>query len=375
MRRRFVWSLRELSGAFGDLGTFLPHVVGAITLVGMAPAAVLAGFGAFYVASGLFYRLPMAVQPMKAVSAAVLIEGMTPGAVAASGAILGLLLLALALSGVLARLVRLIPGTVTAGLQLGLGVALAWLGIRLMAETWWLGLLTGAAILVLGRGRRLPVALIALAAGTGAGALAGLVPALPPLDLGLHLPAPVVPAWDEVLFGLEHAVLPQLPLTVTNAVIVAASLTRHFYPEHAARASERNLALSQGAANLLLAPFGAYPMCHGSGGIAAHHRFGARSGAAPVIIGVALLALGLVLGPGGYALLAAIPDAVLGALLAFSGLELAASAKLARWRGSRLGIVAGMGALCVAANPAVAFALGWPAAALVERLRPAQPIR
>ncbi|GEP03406.1 hypothetical protein [Methylobacterium oxalidis] len=28
-RRRFRWGLKEVSGALGDLGTFLPHIIGA----------------------------------------------------------------------------------------------------------------------------------------------------------------------------------------------------------------------------------------------------------------------------------------------------------------------------------------------------------
>ena len=79
-RARFGWSIGEVSGSLGDLGTFLPHIVGAITVVGMAPTGILTTFGIFYALSGAFYGVPMAVQPMKAASAAVLIEPMQPGA-------------------------------------------------------------------------------------------------------------------------------------------------------------------------------------------------------------------------------------------------------------------------------------------------------
>jgi hypothetical protein len=37
--------LGEVGGACGDLGTFIPHVVGAMTVAGLAPAGVLFGFG------------------------------------------------------------------------------------------------------------------------------------------------------------------------------------------------------------------------------------------------------------------------------------------------------------------------------------------
>ena len=81
-RPRFALTLGEVSGALGDLGTFLPHIIGAITVVGMSPAGIFITFGLFYALAGGFYGLPIAVQPMKAASAAVLIKPMTPGAVA-----------------------------------------------------------------------------------------------------------------------------------------------------------------------------------------------------------------------------------------------------------------------------------------------------
>src|SRR6266705_3166036 len=81
-RPRFAWNMGEVSGSLGDLGTFLPHIVGAITVVKMDPTGILTTFGLFYAFTGAFYGLPMAVQPMKAASAAVLIEPMNPGAIA-----------------------------------------------------------------------------------------------------------------------------------------------------------------------------------------------------------------------------------------------------------------------------------------------------
>ena len=61
--------LGEVGGACGDLGTFVPLVVGGMIVGGLAPAGVLVGFGAFLVAAGLAYGISIAVQPMKAVSA------------------------------------------------------------------------------------------------------------------------------------------------------------------------------------------------------------------------------------------------------------------------------------------------------------------
>src|SRR5690242_19980766 len=88
--------IREAGGGCGDLGTFIPHVIGAITVAGLAPLGVLFGFGAFLIATGLFYGLPIPVQPMKAVSAVILTDGLRPGEVAAAGMMLGIVLLVLA---------------------------------------------------------------------------------------------------------------------------------------------------------------------------------------------------------------------------------------------------------------------------------------
>lgn len=111
-------------------------------------------------------------------------------------------------------------------------------------------------------------------------------------------------------------------------MIVTAALAHDLFGERAGGATSRNLALSSGLANLMLAPFGALPMCHGAGGLAAHHRFGARTGLAPVLFGVLLLGLGLIFADQAGALLAVIPLAAVGALLLFSAADLAFSRRL-----------------------------------------------
>src|ERR1700757_5090208 len=87
--------LQECSGACGDLGTFIPHVIGAMTVAGLAPAGVLLGFAAFLIGTGLFYGLPLPVQPMKAASAVILTGGLRPGEVVAAVIMLGIVLLIL----------------------------------------------------------------------------------------------------------------------------------------------------------------------------------------------------------------------------------------------------------------------------------------
>jgi len=355
-RARFGWGVGEVSGSLGDLGTFLPHIVGAITVVGMAPAGILTTFDLFYALSGAFYGVPMAVQPMKAASAAVLIEPMEPGAIAGAGIVIGAFFLLIGATGVVSRLARVLPATLAAGLQLGLGLSLAGLGVRLMEKQLWLGIVVSAFMLVLMRYRRVPVALAAVIAGIVLGQLLGMAPRFPHLDFGLHLPQLTVPSWPQIVHGTKNAVLPQIPLTLTNAIIVTAAVSRQLFSNEVH--PERNLALTTGLGNLLAAPFGGYLMCHGAGGIVGHVRFGARTATAPVLIGFVFVALGIGFGESGYALLQTIPDAVLGGLLLFSGLELALSSKPQEYRDGDLLLVLLMAAVGVALNPAAAFAVG-----------------
>ena len=341
----------EIGGAFGDLGTFLPHALGAITVAGLAPVGVLVSFGLVYVASGLYYRLPIPVQPMKAVSAVLITSGLSAGEIAAAGLCLGLILLVLAVSGAIGRFARVVPPSVVTGLQLGLGITLALMSLELMAELPWLGIVTVSLLLLLLRVPRCPATLVALGAAIVLAHAFGVAPPWPELAWAPAWPPLVLPGLGDFQHAIGSAVLPQLPLTLTNAVIVTAALAHDFYGARAARATPRNLALSSGLANLALAPFGALPMCHGAGGLAAQHRFGARTGAAPIILGVLLLGLGLVLADRAGALLAVIPLAGVGALLLFSAADLAFSRRLFDARPSCWPVIGITAALTAWADP------------------------
>ena len=93
-------------------------------------------------------------------------------------------------------------------------------------------------------------------------------------------------------------VLPQLSLTLTNAIVLTALIAGDYFGERAAHVTPARLSITSGLANLLLTPFRRRcRWCHGAGGLAAHYRFGARSGTAPLVLGLALLAFALL--PGG----------------------------------------------------------------------------
>lgn len=348
----------EVSGAFGDLGMFLPHVLGAIAVAGLAPVGVLFGYGLFLVASGLFYAIPMAVQPMKAVSAIMLTGQLDAPTIAATGLVIGLIFLVLGVTGWIERLARLIPQSVTAGLQLGLGLSLVILGLEFVMAAPWLGGIVLSILLGLLVLRALPAMPLVLLGAVAAGMALGTTEIPNSLPAGLSLPALVVPDWGDLLTAVELAVLPQLPMTLTNAVIVAAVLARELYPHAARRVTERNLALSTGLGNLLLAPLGALPMCHGASGIQAQHRFGARTGFAPILFGGLLLVFALFFSDSALALLNAIPLAAVGAMLVVAGGDLALSRRLFDARPNCWLAMAVAATLTLVLNPAVGLLVG-----------------
>lgn len=365
----------ECSGALGDLGTLLAHGIGAMIVAGLAPVGVLFGFGAFLIASGLFYGLPMAVQPMKAVSAVMLTGDLRPEEVAASGLLLGATFLVLGATGAIRHLTRLVPQTVTTGLQLGLGLSMAMIGFRLMAETPCFSAFAVGLLLILIRLPRVPAVPIMLGMVILLGWLTGTTTPSPVASGASSWPIIAVPSWDEVWRAIQLAVVPQLPLTLTNAVIVTAAVSRDLFPAAGGRASERNLALSTGMGNLLLAPLGAMPMCHGAGGVQAQYRFGARTGLAPVMLGTVLIVLALIFSEGALVLLTAIPMGAVGALLMLAGVDLALSKRLFDARPSCWPVIGITTVLTLGINPAVGLAGGWiaelawrPASRIIRKL-------
>jgi SulP family sulfate permease len=358
--------LGELSGSIGDLGTFLPYILGAISVAGLNPASIFTGFGLFYIFCGWFYRIPMAVQPMKAASAAVLLHQLTPGEVAAAGLVIGAVLLLLGLTGLIDLIGRITPPAVISGIQVGLGLSLAVLGVKMIITEPLIGWPVLVLMLPLLKSKRFPAAIAAVLAGIALNFLLHPGQPLPSISLGIHLPEIILPAAADFKRGFFLAALPQLPLTLANAVLVTTALSRELFGERAARVNDRNLCLTMGAANLLSATFGGYMMCHGGGGVAAHHRFGGRTKYTSYIIGAILLAIGLFLGSDGAGVFALIPEAALGCLLFFSGIDLAAAAKRIEQR-QEFYVILAVAALSLAINPAVAFVAGFILAKGMEK--------
>jgi hypothetical protein len=145
------------------------------------------------------------------------------------------------------------------------------------------------------------------------------------LSLGPSTPSIVVPTSAEWKTGILRAGLPQLPLTTLNSVISVTHLANQWFPDRYIRPG--SIAASVGLMNLIGCWFGAFPSCHGAGGLAAQVRFGARWGTAPVLLGLLKISIALLFGSSLIGIFQAFSTSILGSMLVFSGIELASVAK------------------------------------------------
>ena len=318
----------EIAGSLGDLGTFLPLLVGMTAANGLDFAAALFFAGLFNIITGLTFSIPMAVQPMKAIAAVALTEGLTVPQILAAGITVSLVILVLGVSGLIDRLNRGVPKSVVRGLQLALGLSLLMKGMQMVAGTSrWLGpdsyvtgLLGALVVLALFFSRAVPAALVLF----GAGLLLAVwthPEVVATLGFGVTLPSWTPPSWNDFIVALPKAALPQIPLTTLNSVIAVCALSADLFPDR--RAEPRRVAISVGMMNLVAGWFGGMPMCHGAGGLAGQYRFGARTNGSILFLGTIKIALAVFLGGSLMALCRAFPASLLGVLLAFAGMELA----------------------------------------------------
>jgi SulP family sulfate permease len=331
----------EFAGSLGDLGTLIPLSVALIAINGLNATAVFLMVGIFYIGAGLYYKLPIPVQPLKVVAAIAIASELDAPTIAASGYLMGIILIFIAVTGIIDGLAKLFTKPIVRGIQLGLGLILLDKGIGFVGmeelliggppNTLGVGiplnLIVGFVgfliVLILLTSKRLPAAiaviLFGLAVSASQGALSGIG-----WNLGFEPLQVFRPTTRQLMNALILLVIPQIPLTIGNAIIATSDTARSFFGvKEAGRSTYRALSISMGLANMGAGALAGMPMCHGAGGLAAHYRFGARTGGSNLMIGVIMLIIAVVFGTIAVSVLRIIPYAVLGILLIFAGLELA----------------------------------------------------
>lgn len=321
---RVRFDRNEWAGAFGDMGTDIPLLMGMTLAAGLDGTSVLVMFGTMQILTGLIYQMPMPVQPLKAMAALVIAQKASAATLYGAGLAVGLLMLLLAVSGLLDWLARLIPKCVVRGIQFGLGLQLASVALGNFVQADSLvgyALAAGAfiiTVLLLGN-RRFPAALPVVAFGFLYALLVNRGAEFSN-SFGVNVPRLHIPQWTDVLTGLLVLALPQIPLSLGNSILATWRLANDLFPER--RLTIRKVGLSYAMMNLINPWFGGVPTCHGCGGMAGHFAFGGRTGGSVIIYGAFLLALGLFFGHGFNDIVRSFPLPMLGIILLFEALGL-----------------------------------------------------
>lgn len=312
--KKFFW---DLSGAFGDIGVLFPIAIALIAKNGFNPTALFLIAGLFYIAAAFYFKITMPVQPLKAMSAIAIVSGFGPEIINLAGITIGIILLLLSFTGLSVRMGRIFPVPVIRGIQLGLGLMLIRSSLDFLVVDISVAIIAGILL----------VASIFIFKKTP--------PLIPVMILGITLTmnkinsvkigplafSPSFPDINNLWVALTVLVIPQIALTFGNAIVAAEATGKILYGKRAERLNLKSIPFSMGIANILAGITGGAPMCHGSGGLTAHHKFGATTEKSGYIIGITLIFLAIIFGESSLSLLSAFPKAILGVLLCYIGIQ------------------------------------------------------
>lgn len=317
------FNLSEFNGSLGDFGTIIPIIMGVAIVSDINISTIFLFFSIWFIIAGLLYRLPIPIEPMKVIGAIVIAEGLAAPEIAASGIILGMIFLFFGVIRGMKRISDYIPESIIRGIQIGLALLLIRTSFGLLTDDPGFAVFSVILILIFMAGSyygKIPdlSAIFLLIIGIGSAIIIGGVQ----LNFGIPLPLITIPDIHLFAPAFWNLVLPQIPLTLTNAILATSLLSLDLFKE---KVSDDKLSATIGIMNLISAPLGGFPMCHGAGGLAAQYRFGARTGGANIIAGIIML---------GFAffftspeMLSAIPVGIFGALLIFVSVTLIQSGR------------------------------------------------
>lgn len=340
----------EIAGSLGDLGALLPIAIAMVLVNGLNPVGLFFSIALFFIISGLYFDITVPVQPMKVIGAYAIATALTPSQILASSFLMGIFLLIIGLTGAIETIKKYTPISVIRGVQLSTGAMLISGGIKFIigtskfqllqnaAEPYLsvqsfgpiqvgivIGVIGGIVTFLLLDNKKFPAGLIVVIGGLITGLILGARLDLSGGGLGFNIPQIFpfpFPEKTDFTFALFALVLPQLPMTMGNAVLAYADLSKEYFKEKSSKVSNRKVCISMALGNFLSFCLGGMPLCHGAGGLAAHYRFGARTAGSNLIIGFLILILALTLGNNIVSFFNLLPMSILGILLVFAGAQL-----------------------------------------------------
>ncbi len=339
------FTLQELSGALGDLGTFLPIIVGmsAKNVINIGSAFFWTGL--FNIITGYLWDAPICVQPMKTIASASIAGNLDSYSVVTSGFLTGIIVFGLGITNMIQTVANFIPSYLISAIQLGQGLIFITQGIKMIVDvknwtshdSYIISIMFGIMILftwcpwnhnshnkwvrtTAKIAQKTPSALIMFIIGCI------IASQYYPGSLYMDITNPFHNSYsgitnNDYITGLTQGTIPQLPLTLLNSVLSVVELNNELFPEKLL--TIREMAVSVGLMNIVGVWFGSVPNCHGSGGLSGQYKFGARNGLSVIMLGFIKCFVGLFLGSILTGLITVFPKSILGLMLTVSGGELA----------------------------------------------------
>lgn len=324
--RALQFNRNELAGAFGDIGTDFPLIVAMILAADLHAPSVLIVFGLMQVFTGVVYRMPMPVQPLKAMAAIVITQQVAGNVLLGAGLAIGIVMLILSLTGALDKLAKFVPKVVVRGLQLGLGISLCALAFKKYIPADDLPgyiLALGAFVLIIAflDSKRFPAAILVIVLGFIYAFAFKVEFSSIAQAVGFHLPQLHVPDTEALWKGFLLLAIPQIPLSLGNSILATKQVSNDLFPERTDMTIKR-IGLTYSFMNLVVPFFSGVPVCHGSGGMVGHYAFGGRTGGSVVLYGLLYLGIGVFFGERFGEIIQVFPLPVLGVILMFEGAAL-----------------------------------------------------
>ncbi|KAH6674278.1 sulfate transporter-like protein [Halenospora varia] len=323
--------LSEISGSLGDLGTLLPLMIALAVNNSISLSTTLVFSGLWNILTGAAFGIPLPVQPMKAIAAVAISRKFSIEETVSAGFTTAGVVFIFSATGLLGWFTHVIPTPVVKGIQVGAGLSLVIsAGTSLLQPLGWVipnagdnllwALFAFLFLLSTQTSPRVPYALLVFVLGIIISTSLAGTSNLP--SFHFWSPSVYIPSWPAFRTGALDAGLGQVPLTTLNSIIAVTYLSSDLLP-HIPAPTVTSIGLSVALMNLIGGWFGAMPVCHGSGGLAAQYRFGARSGASIILLGLFKILLGLFFGESLISLLKHYPKSLLGIMVLAAGLELA----------------------------------------------------
>lgn len=324
--QKIKFNKQEFAGAFGDIGTDFPLIVAMILAANLHAPSVLIVYGLMQILTGLTYKIPMPVQPLKAMATLVIAQKIAGPVLLGAGLSIGVVMLVLSLTGLLDKLTKLVPKAVIRGLQLGLGVSLCSLACKeyIAADKLWGYVLAFGAFLIVIffiDNKKLPASILVIGLGFLYAFIVNVDFQALFQAVGVSFPRTTVPTVEDVSKGFVLLALPQIPLSLGNSIMATKQVTSDLFPERT-DLTVKKIGITYSLMNLIVPFVGGVPVCHGAGGMIGHYTFGGRTGGSVIIYGLLYIGIGVFFGNSFEEVIKVFPLPILGVILLVEGISL-----------------------------------------------------